>query len=233
MVKDATGCGLDYGGDAEPGLRRRGRTRFTYVDERHRGRVVKDPRELERIRRLAIPPAWTDVWISANPSCHLQATGRDARGRKQYRYHPDYRTHRETTKFDQLPAFGAVLGTIRRTVDQDLDRKGLPLERVEALVVALLDRTFLRVGNESYARENGSFGLTTLRDEHAVVRGSTIRLHFMGKSSKEQDVAWHDPQLARLVRRCSARRSCGGQWRPSRRTSATRPPYAERATCTR
>ena len=123
MVKDATGCGLDHGGDAEPGLRRRGRTRLTYVDERHRGRVVKDPRELERIRRLAIPPAWTDVWISANPSCHLQATGRDARGRKQYRYHPDYRTHRETTKFDQLAAFGAVLGTIRRTVDQDLDRK--------------------------------------------------------------------------------------------------------------
>jgi DNA topoisomerase-1 len=202
MAKDRTGCGLDYGHDDEPGLRRRGRKHFTYVDERRRGREVTDARTLERIRRLAIPPAWTDVWISANPACHVQATGRDARGRKQYRYHPDFRRHRETTKFDQLPAFGAVLGTVRRTVEEDLDRRGLPLERVEALVVALLDRTYLRVGNESYARDNGSYGLTTLRDKHAVVRNGTIRLHFTGKSAKDHTIEWHDPQLARLVRRC-------------------------------
>jgi DNA topoisomerase-1 len=172
-----------------------------YVDQRS-GQVVSDPRLLERIAALAVPPAWTDVWISADPASHLQATGRDARGRKQYRYHPGYRSHRDATKFDQLLTFGSALPALRRGVEADLTRRGLPLHRVTALVVSLLDETGVRVGNECYAQENGSFGLTTLRDRHVRIQGDGIQLRFVGKSAKEHDIELHDARLARLVRRC-------------------------------
>jgi DNA topoisomerase-1 len=191
-----------YGGDDEPGIRRRGRARVTYTDDRHGGRVITHAETLARIKRLAVPPAWTDVWISADPRSHIQATGRDARGRKQYRYHRDYRTERDSKKFDQLVAFGHALGTLRRTVDADLDRNGLPKEQVVGLIVALLDRTLFRVGNECYVRDNGSFGLTTVRDRHARIEGRTIRLRFRGKYAKTCEVAWTDARLARLVQRC-------------------------------
>ncbi len=191
-----------FGTDDEPGLRRHGRRRFHYTDDRRGGRPVTDDETVERIRRLAIPPAWTDVWISPDPTTHVQATGRDARGRKQYRYHKQYRSERDAKKFDQLLAFGQVLGPIRRAVDADLDRGGLPHDQVVALVVALLDRTLLRVGNECYVRDNGSFGLTTLRDRHAEIHGRTIRLHFRAKSAKDCELSWTDARLARLVQRC-------------------------------
>jgi DNA topoisomerase-1 len=192
---------LVYGGDDVPGIRRRGRQRVRYVDDRT-GRVVRDPRVLERIAALAVPPAWTDVWISADPAGHLQATGRDARGRKQYRYHPRYRSHRDATKFDQLLTFGRALPALRRGVEADLSQRGLPLDRVTAVVVALLDDTGVRVGNECYAQDNGSFGLTTLRDRHVRIQGDGIRMRFVGKSAKEHEIELHDARLARLVRRC-------------------------------
>ncbi len=191
---------LRFGSDAEPGIRRRGRTRFTYVNERTgRSPSTKD---LERIRAMAVPPAWTDVWIAADASSHLQATGRDAKGRKQYRYHVDFTASRSEHKFADLVAFGAALGRLRRRVDRDLRSATLDHDHVVAVVVRLLDLTGLRVGNEEYARENRSFGLTTLRDRHAVVRGSTINLSFTGKSAHEFDVSVDSARLARLVRRC-------------------------------
>ncbi len=191
-----------YGGDDEPGIRRHGHARVTYTDDRAGGRRVTDAETLARIKRLAVPPAWTDVWISADSATHIQATGRDARGRKQYRYHRDYRRQRDTKKFDQLVPFGHVVGDLRRAVDADLARTGLPKEQVVALVIALLDRTLFRIGNECYARDNGSFGLTTVRDRHARVDGRTIRLRFRGKYAKTCEVAWTDARLARLVQRC-------------------------------
>jgi DNA topoisomerase I len=196
------GSKIVYGGDDEPGIRRHGRVRVSYTDERAGGRAVSDTETLGRIKRLAVPPAWTDVWISADPSSHIQATGRDARGRKQYRYHREYRTQRDSKKFDQLVPFGHALVPLRRTVDADLDRSGLPKEQVVALIVALLDRTLFRVGNECYARDNGSFGLTTVRDRHARIEGRTIRLRFRGKYAKTCEIAWTDARLARLVQRC-------------------------------
>ncbi len=160
------------------------------------------PTTLQRVRSLAVPPAWVDVWISGDPDSHLQATGRDARGRKQYRYHPEFRAHRDATKFHQLVPFGHALGAVRGAVERDLRRRGLPRERVTALVVALLDRTALRVGNESYAVENGTFGLTTLRDRHARIVGSDLRIRFKGKAAKVHEVHWRDARLAALVQRC-------------------------------
>ena len=197
-----SGRRIVHGADDEPGIRRHGHRRFRYTDERRSGRTVTDPKTLERIRRLAVPPAWTDVWISADPATHIQATGRDARGRKQYRYHSEYRARRDAKKFDQLVPFGQALPVLRRAVDADLRRTGLPHDQVVALLVALLDRTLLRVGNESYVRDNGSFGLTTLRDRHADVDGRTIRLHFRAKSAKDCELQWTDARLARLVRQC-------------------------------
>lgn len=192
---------LLFGTDAEPGIRRRGRARRRYVDD-VTGETVTDAATLERIASLAVPPAWTDVWISRDPDSHLQATGRDARGRKQYRYHPSFRSHREARKFDQLPAFGAVLGPLRARVSDDLEGSGLDKRRVVALVVRLLDHSFVRVGNEEYARTNQSYGLTTLRDEHAQVQGGRLRLSFVGKHGRRHEVEVADARLARLVRRC-------------------------------
>jgi DNA topoisomerase-1 len=149
-----------------------------------------------------VPPAWTDVWIAADAASHLQATGRDARGRKQYRYHPDFMASRSRDKFADLVAFGSALGRLRRRVDRDLRSDGIDHDRVVAVVIRLLDLTGLRVGNVEYARDNRSFGLTTLRDRHAVVRGTTINLSFRGKSAHDFDVTVENARLARLVRRC-------------------------------
>jgi len=197
----STPRGLRFGLDDEPGIRRRGHRRPRYVDELT-GDELKDTEVLERIAALAVPPAWTDVWISADPCSHVQATGRDARGRKQYRYHARFRQQQEETKFELLEPFGRALPRLRRKVRHDLGRAGLPQDRVVALVVELLERTLVRVGNEEYARANGSFGLTTLRDRHVHIEGSRLRMRFTGKSSKVQEVAFDDRRLARLVRRC-------------------------------
>jgi DNA topoisomerase I len=193
--------GLEYVSDDEPGIRRMGRVRFRYVDD-VTGQEVRDREVVDRIRALAVPPAWTDVWICLDPRGHIQATGRDARGRKQYRYHPDWRAHRDADKFDQLVPFGRSLGRVRKTVDEDLRADGLPFQRVVALVVALLDETYVRVGNDSYRRDNSTFGLTTLLDRHATVSASRVRLRFKGKGDQVVEAEADDRRLARLVRRC-------------------------------
>jgi DNA topoisomerase I len=198
--------GLVYVTDTMPGIRRvRRGERFAYL--RHDGKPLRDAAEIERIRKLAIPPAYTDVWICPLPHGHLQATGRDARGRKQYRYHPQWRLARDADKFDRMLDFGAVLPRIRRRVKQDLARpsSGHPHRAaVLAALVRLLDTTLLRVGNDEYARSNGSYGLTTLRNRHAAVQGSSLRLRFRGKHGIVSDVALEDPRVARVVRRCQA-----------------------------
>jgi DNA topoisomerase-1 len=193
--------GLRFVTDEEPGIRRRGVKRFRYVDETS-GKTVTDVGTLERIRAIAVPPAWTDVWISGDPDGHIQATGRDARGRKQYRYHADFRSERERTKFDELVPFGESLGGLRRTLDEDLGGRGLTYERVVALVVSLLECTHIRVGNECYVASNGTYGLTTLRSRHVKVRGSTVQIKFSGKGGRRHDVAVTDPRLGRIVRAC-------------------------------
>ena len=163
---------------------------------------MRDAATLERIRSLVIPPAWTDVWICRDERGHIQATGRDARGRKVYRYHTRYRRRREADKYTRLIHVGRALPRIRRAVSLDLARPGLARDKVLALVVRLLELTHMRVGNEAYVEANRSFGLTTLRDRHATVRGSGIRFRFQGKSGQVHDLRLHDRGLARLVRRC-------------------------------
>ncbi|HEY2812429.1 MAG TPA: hypothetical protein VGJ03_03075 [Acidimicrobiales bacterium] len=196
-----TSSHLTYVTDDEPGIRRHGHARFRFVREAT-GREVRTARDLERIRGLAVPPAWTDVWICADPNGHLQATGRDARGRKQYRYHPAFRSRRERRKFDQLPAFGATLGKLRSQIDADLRSPQLGRERLLAAVVSLLDLTYVRIGNAEYARDNRSFGLTTLRCSHLDLEGNRMRMRFPGKGGRRFDVSCCDPRLARVVRRC-------------------------------
>ncbi|NLA67289.1 MAG: DNA topoisomerase IB [Gammaproteobacteria bacterium] len=195
----AAEAGLVHVSDTEPGIRRlRCGRGFRYVDPE--GRPVRDPPTLERIRALAIPPAYSDVWICVAPRGHLQATGRDGRGRKQYRYHPRWRTSRDAGKFERLPAFAAALPRLRRALRQDLALPGLPCDKVLALVVYTMGATLVRVGNEAYERENGSFGLTTLRSHHARFPGGGLRLRFTGKGGREYDVAVDDRRLARLLR---------------------------------
>jgi DNA topoisomerase I len=197
-AKDA---GLRYTTDDRPGIRRRRRGRsFQYIDPA--GRTITDPRERARINALAIPPAWTDVWICPSPNGHLQATGRDARGRKQYRYHPRWREVRDEVKYGRMVAFGEALPRIRRQVDRDIARRTLSKPRVVATVVRLLDETSIRVGNDEYARENNSFGLTTMRKRHVDVDGSRIMFRFRGKGGKLSDVDVRDPRVARVLRRC-------------------------------
>ena len=194
-------AGLRFSSDARPGItRRRSGRGFAYRDAE--GDTIRDRATLARIRSLAVPPAWTDVWICPDPRGHLQATGRDARGRKQSRYHPDYRASRERAKYDRMLAFARLLPRIRERVDADLARQGLPREKVLATVVRLLELTLIRVGNDEYARLNRSFGLTTLRDRHARVTGERIRFRFRGKSGVLQDVSIRDRRLARVVGRC-------------------------------
>jgi DNA topoisomerase-1 len=200
-VASARAVGLRYVSDAGLGIRRKGSGKgFRYVGPD--GRAVRDPATLARIRALAIPPAWTEVWICPTAGGHLQATGRDARGRKQYRYHPKFRAFREETKFARMIAFAQALPGIRRRVARDLARRGLPREKVLATVVRLLETTLIRVGNEEYAKTNRSFGLTTLRENHVAVRGNTLRFEFRGKAGKRHRVAIEDARIARIVRRC-------------------------------
>ena len=202
-VESAEAAGLRYVSDTMPGIRRkRAGSGFTYVSPE--GKTIKDSAQLARIRSLAIPPAYTDVWICPTPHGHIQATGRDARGRKQYRYHPKWRETRDETKFGRILAFSEVLPRIRKRVKRDMGRQGLPREKVLATVVQLLDCTGIRIGNDEYARANRSFGLTTLRDRHVEVSGSNIRFEFRGKSGKSQSVSLHDRRLARIVQRCQA-----------------------------
>lgn len=163
---------------------------------------MRDAATLKRIKSLVIPPAWTDVWICADARGHLQAVGRDARGRKQYRYHLDWRTIRDETKFNRMIAFGKALPEIRRHVRRAIRKKGMSREKILAAVVRLLEITALRVGNDEYAQENKSFGLTTLQDRHARVNGATIEFNFRGKSGKHQSVSVEHPILARIVRKC-------------------------------
>jgi DNA topoisomerase-1 len=193
--------GLVWADDRAPGIRRRKRGQgFSYTDAD--GRPVRDERTLERIRALAIPPAWTDVWICIDNLGHLQATGRDAKGRKQYRYHALFRAHRDETKFARLHEFGNALPDIRRTVAADLALPGMPLEKVTAAVVRLLESTLVRVGNEEYARVNGSYGITTLRDKHAIFSSDGFRLVFKGKHGISTDVRVQDRRLRSVVKRC-------------------------------
>ncbi len=199
----AQAAGLRHVSDAQPGIRRiRSGRGFRYVDPA--GNAVREPAELRRIRALAIPPAWTDVWICPSPRGHIQATGRDARGRKQYRYHPAWQQARGETKYGRLLAFGGRLPSLRARVAQDLARPGLPREKVLATIVDLLETTYIRVGNEEYARQNGSYGLTTMRADHVEIEGCTVRFQFRGKSGKEHVVDRHDRRVARVIRRCQA-----------------------------
>lgn len=192
---------LRYVSDAEPGYtRRRHGKGFAYVDAR--GRPLRDAGMLARIRALAIPPAYTDVWICRSADGHLQATGRDERGRKQYRYHPAWRTTRDATKFARTIAFAEALPALRRRIARDVSERGMHRAKVLATILRLLDRTQARVGNEEYARANGSFGLSTLRNRHARVQGDEVRLVFRGKSGRRHEVALSDARVAAVVRRC-------------------------------
>ncbi len=192
-------AGLRYVSDAMPGIRRR-RAGKGFVYSGPDGDRLTDENRIAEIKALAIPPAWTDVWISPVRRGHIQATGRDARGRKQYRYHPRWRAVRDEAKYGRLIEFARALPRIRRRTDRDLRRRGVPREKVLALVVRLLEATLIRVGNDEYARENRSYGLSTMRDRHVEVRGATLRFNFRGKGGKEHDIDVRDERLARIVR---------------------------------
>jgi len=196
----AAAASLRYESDSRPGIRRqRAGKGFRYVAPD--GKAVRDKVNLERIRAIVIPPAWTDVWISPSPNGHLQATGRDARGRKQHRYHARWREVRDESKYARLAGFARALPRIREQVDKDLARRGMTRQRVLAMVVHLLENTYIRIGNEEYARSNGSYGLTTLTDDHVDIRGARIRFNFRGKSGKEHLVELNDKRLAALVKK--------------------------------
>ena len=199
--ESAQAAGLRYTSDTQAGIRRQRRGKgFRYIDVE--GTSIRDARVLHRIKILAIPPAWTDVWICPHPNGHLQATGRDTKGRKQYRYHPHWRAVRDATKYDRLIAFGETLSQLRAHLDQDLARPGLCREKVLATVVKLLETTLIRIGNVEYARENHSFGLTTMRDRHVQIAGATIQFQFRGKSGKSHTIRITNRRLATIVRRC-------------------------------
>ena len=196
----ATAAGLRYVSDTAAGLGRQRRGKhFSYVDVD--GKVVRDEPTLARIRALVIPPAWTDVWICRQPNGHLQVTGRDAKGRKQYRYHPRWRHARDEVKYERMLSFGNALPAIRRHVDAALKLPGLPREKVLATIVHLLQVTMMRVGNEEYARENQSFGLTTLRGRHVHIDGGQVQFRFRGKSGVFHALTLHDRRLARIIGR--------------------------------
>jgi DNA topoisomerase I len=199
--RDAHAAGLRYVDPDGPGIRRiRSGRGFRYEDAH--GRAIRARDELARIRALAVPPAWTDVWICPLPNGHLQAIGRDARGRRQYRYHAAFRARRDGGKFARLLAFGKALPRIRRRVRRDLAARGLPREKVLAAVISLLEMTRFRVGNAEYARLNRSFGLSTLRNRHATVSGETLRLRFRGKGGRAEEGTVVDRRVATVVRRC-------------------------------
>ncbi len=200
-VEAAESAGLDYVSDEEPGIRRRRAGKgFAYLG--FDGKVVRDPKILTRIRKLAIPPAYADVWICPTDTGHIQATGRDAKGRKQYRYHPRWREVRDSTKFEHMLDFAKTLPSIRARIDADMARRGLPREKVLATVVHLLENTLIRVGNLDYAKQNKSYGLTTLRDKHVDVDGAKLRFVFKGKSGKSWNLQVKDRRIARIVKAC-------------------------------
>ncbi len=192
---------LVWGDDSAPGIRRRRAGKgFTYLTST--GRRLTNQPTLRRIKALAVPPAWTDVWICPDAAGHLQATGRDAKGRKQYRYHAQFRAHRDSAKFERLYEFGTALPAIRKQIAHDIRRRGMPKQKVVATAIRLLESTLVRVGNEEYARENGSFGLTTLRDQHAKFTSTGMRLAFKGKHGIASEVAVKDQRLRRIVKQC-------------------------------
>lgn len=200
-AESAKAAGLRYVSDAKPGIqRKRWRTGFRYITID--GAPLRDTETLGRIKSLVIPPAWSDVWICPIPNGHLQATGRDARGRKQSRYHPRWRQVRDENKYERMSIFATVLPRIRDRIDHDMALPGLPRNKVLATVVRLMETTFIRVGNEEYARENKSFGLTTMRNRHVDVHGSTLTFTFQGKSHVHHTIDLHDRRLAKIVKRC-------------------------------
>ena len=197
-MEAAEEAGLRYVGDDRPGYTRKPKgDDFEYFDTE--GNLIEDEQRLLRIKRLAIPPAWTDVWVCPSANGHIQATGRDARRRKQYLYHERWREVRDENKFDRMIAFGKALPKIRRRVAKDLKLPGLPRNKVLATVVQLLERTFIRIGNEEYARDNKSFGLTTMKDRHVEVKGSKLRFRFRGKSGRDHEVDVTDRRMAKIV----------------------------------
>jgi DNA topoisomerase I len=192
---------LRYVSDTQPGIRRRRRgSGFSYIGPD--GATVRDPEVIKRIKSLVIPPAWKDVWICVVRNGHLQATGRDAKGRKQSRYHPRWREVRDETKYERMLTFGAHLPRIRERVEEDLASPGLPRHKILATIVRLMETTFIRVGNEEYARQNHSYGLTTMRGRHVEVHGSTLTFEFQGKSRVKHAIRLTDRRLARIVKRC-------------------------------
>jgi DNA topoisomerase I len=200
-VEASRQAGLRYVSDAKPGITRKRRGKgFCYFAAD--GTPIRDQAEVARIKSLAIPPAWSSVWICPNSNGHLQATGRDARGRKQSRYHPHWRQVRDETKYERMKIFGEALPAIRERVERDLSLPGLPREKVLATIVRLLETTFIRVGNQEYARENRSYGLTTMRNRHVDVDGSRVRFNFDGKSGVHHTIDLNDRRLARIVKRC-------------------------------
>jgi DNA topoisomerase I len=200
-VASAEIAGLRYVSDRQRGIaRRKGPGGFVYIGAD--GKVIRNRTVLDRIRALAVPPAWTDVWICSDPRGHIQATGRDAKQRKQYRYHAAWHAFRDETKFDRMEAFARALPLIRRRTRIDLAQSGLPRSKVLATIVQLLEKSLIRVGNEEYARQNRSFGLTTLRNRHVQVNGGTLRFQFRGKSGVRHSVGVNDRRLARVVKQC-------------------------------
>lgn len=196
----ARSAGLRYVTDEAPGITRQmTKNGFRYLDKD--AKPLRDEAALARIKSLAIPPAWTDVWISPWSNGHIQATGRDAKGRKQYRYHPRWRAVRDEAKYDRMLNFGKALPAIRKRIDVDMALPGMPREKILATVVHLLQTTMMRVGNEEYARTNRSFGLTTLRDRHVRIDGSEIEFHFRGKSGVQHTIKLSDPRLSRIIKR--------------------------------
>lgn len=200
-VASAKAAGLRYVTDTKPGIQRKPwRKSFRYFDAD--GAVLRDAETLARIKSLVIPPAWTDVWICPNPKGHLQVTGRDARGRKQSRYHPQWRVVRDETKYERMMIFGQALPAIRERVEHDLSIPGLPRSKVLATVVRLMETTLIRVGNEEYARQNHSYGLTTMRNKHVDIDGSTVTFNFQGKSGIKHTIDITDRRIAKIVQRC-------------------------------
>ena len=200
-VDTAEAAGLRYVTDAAPGIRRKRHGRgFVYLGPD--GQPIRDREQLRRFRALVIPPAWTDVWICADPAGHLQVTARDARGRKQYRYHPSFRERRDESKFERMLALSDVLWMIRERVERDISLPGLARDKVMATVVWLLERTLIRIGTDEYAKANNSYGLTTLRRRHVAVAGAKVDFEFRGKSGIEHSVSITDRRIARIVQRC-------------------------------
>ncbi|MFT2007852.1 DNA topoisomerase IB [Pontibacter sp. 13R65] len=200
-AKSAEWAGLRYTTDEKPGLTRRKKGK-SWIYENAKGEPVTDEKTLERINKMVIPPAWTDVWICPNPKGHLQVTGRDDKGRKQYMYHPDWQKVRSVTKFGRMILFGKSLPKLRQKIEEDIGSKTLTKQSVTAVVLSLLDSALIRIGNRAYAKSNKSYGLTTLRDRHVKIDGSQIRFSFRGKKGVEHEIDLKDRRLARLVKKC-------------------------------